>query len=53
MSQFTESVVEEATFEWLEGLGYANLHGPEIAASEPYAEGDKSSNNNVLTGAAF
>ncbi len=35
---FTESVVEEAALEWLEGLGYAVLGGPEIAAGEPGAE---------------
>jgi len=35
---FTESVVEDATLAWLEGLGYAVLHGPEIAAGEPAAE---------------
>ena len=42
MSKFTESVVEEATLEWLEGLGYTVLHGPEIAAGEPAAERDDS-----------
>lgn len=26
---FTESVVEEAALAWLEGLGYAVLHGPD------------------------
>src|SRR5581483_9909661 len=35
---FTESVVEEAALDWLEGLGYAVLHGPAIAAGEPAAE---------------
>ncbi len=35
---FTESVVEDAALAWLEGLGYAVLHGPEIAAGEPAAE---------------
>jgi type I restriction enzyme, R subunit len=35
---FTESVVEEATLRWFEGLGYAVLHGPEIAAGAPAAE---------------
>ena len=35
---FAESVVEEAALAWLEGLGYAVLHGPEIAAGEPAAE---------------
>jgi type I restriction enzyme R subunit len=38
MSNFTESVVEEAALEWLEGLGYTVLHGPEIAAGEASAE---------------
>ena len=38
MSNFTESVVEEAALEWLEGLGYTVLRGPEIAAGEPTAE---------------
>ncbi len=33
-----ESVVEEAALAWLEGLGYAVRHGPEIAAGEPGAE---------------
>jgi type I restriction enzyme R subunit len=35
---FTESVVEDAALAWLEGLGYAVLHGPDIAAGEPDAE---------------
>ena len=30
---FTESVVEQAGLAWLESLGYAVLHGPDIAAS--------------------
>jgi type I restriction enzyme R subunit len=30
-SSFTESVVEEAALAWLESLGYAVLHGPDIA----------------------
>jgi type I restriction enzyme R subunit len=38
MGSFTESVVEDATLAWLEGLGYAVLHGPAIAAGEPGAE---------------
>jgi type I restriction enzyme R subunit len=38
MSSFTESVVEDAALSWLEGLGWAVLHGPEIAAGEPAAE---------------
>ena len=38
MPNFTESVVEDATLEWLEALGYTILHGAEIAAGEPSAE---------------
>ena len=34
----TESVVEDAALAWLESLGYAVLHGPEIAAGMPGAE---------------
>jgi len=34
----TESVVEEAALEWLRGLGYATLFGPDIAPGEPRAE---------------
>ena len=29
---FTESVVEDAALAWLEGVGFAVLHGPDIAA---------------------
>ncbi len=35
---FTESVVEEAALEWLEGLGWEILHGPDIAPGTPGAE---------------
>lgn len=35
---FTESVVEDATLDILSGLGYAILHGPEIAPGEPGVE---------------
>lgn len=35
---FSESTVEEATLDWLAELGYATLHGPEIAPEEPGAE---------------
>lgn len=38
MTAFTESIVEEAALAWLEGLGYAILHGPDIAPGEPFAE---------------
>lgn len=27
----TESIVEDAAFDWLEALGYSVLHGPDIA----------------------
>jgi type I restriction enzyme, R subunit len=36
--RFAESDVEEAALDWLSGLGYAVLHGPEIAAGEHGAE---------------
>jgi type I restriction enzyme R subunit len=32
-----ESVVEETTLAWLEALGYAVLHGPDIAVGQPAA----------------
>jgi type I restriction enzyme, R subunit len=35
---FWESEVEEAALAWLAGLGYTELHGPEIALGEPAAE---------------
>jgi len=38
VTRFTESVVEDAALAWLESLGYAVLHGPEIAAGMPGAE---------------
>jgi hypothetical protein len=34
----TESEVEEAVLSWFEGLGYAVLHGPDIAPWELVAE---------------
>jgi hypothetical protein len=30
MPEFTESVVKDATLGWLDSLGYAVLHGPDI-----------------------
>src|SRR3974377_1641882 len=36
--KFTESVVEEAALEWLEGQGYSVLGGPTIAVGESAAE---------------
>ncbi len=38
MSSFTESVVQDAALAWLEVLGYAVLHGPDIAVGMPGAE---------------
>ena len=37
-NRFAESVVEDAALAWLDGLGYAILHGPEIAVGMPGAE---------------
>ena len=34
----SESVVEDAALAWLEALGYAVIHGPEIAVGMPGAE---------------
>jgi type I restriction enzyme R subunit len=48
MRHFTESVVEEATLEWLEGLGYTVLNGPEIAAGEVAAERDDTGYRDVI-----
>ena len=31
MTPFAESVVEDAALSWLESLGYAVLHGPDIS----------------------
>ena len=51
MTKFAESVVEEAALAWLEELGYATLHGPDIAAGEPAAErSDPSYRDVVLEG---
>lgn len=38
MTAFAESVVEEAALAWLTDLGFAVLHGPDIAVGEPSAE---------------
>jgi type I restriction enzyme, R subunit len=37
-SNFTESVVEDAALAWLGALGFAILHGPEVAIGEVAAE---------------
>ena len=36
----TESLIEEATLQWFEELGYAALHGPLLAPGESAAERD-------------
>ena len=38
MTSFTESHAEEAALAWLAALGYAVLHGPDIAAGMLMAE---------------
>ena len=38
MSSFTESIVEAATLEWFEQLGYTTLPGNDIAPGEPNQE---------------
>jgi len=49
VASFTESVVEGAALAWLEALGYAVLHGPDIAAGMPAAErGDPNYRDVVL-----
>jgi type I restriction enzyme R subunit len=35
---FAESTIEQAALAWLESLGYAIQHGPDIAPGEPAAE---------------
>ncbi len=48
MAAFTESVVEEAALGWLGDLGYAVLHGPDIAAGQPGAERNDSGYRDVI-----
>lgn len=48
MSSFTESVVEEAALDWLARLGYAVLHGPDIADGGAAAERDGSGYRDVI-----
>ncbi len=36
-SAFSEAVIEQAALAWLESMGYAILHGSEIAPGEPAA----------------
>jgi type I restriction enzyme R subunit len=46
---FTESVVEDAALAWLEALGYAVLHGPDVAAGQPGAERSDPSYRDVVS----
>jgi type I restriction enzyme R subunit len=48
MARLTESTVEDAALGWLEALGYAVLHGPDIAAGEPGAERSDPNYRDVL-----
>jgi len=48
MTAFTESVVEDAALAWLETLGYAVLHGPDIAAGMVGAERSDSNYRDVV-----
>ena len=45
---FAESTVEQAALAWLESLGYAVLHGPQIAAGTLAAEQDDPNNRDVV-----
>ncbi|MGL5077636.1 MAG: type I restriction endonuclease, partial [Waterburya sp.] len=38
MPSFSESIVEQATLEWFEGLGYNILNASEIAPETPNSE---------------
>src|SRR5439155_13661250 len=49
-AKLTESVVEDAALTWLAALGYAVLHGPEIAAGEPAAERSDPNYRDVVLG---
>ena len=48
MPAITESIVEDAALAWLDALGYAVLHGPDIAAGEPGAERSDPNYRDVL-----
>ena len=47
-ARFTESIVEDAALAWLQALGYAVLHGPDIASGEPGAERSDPNYRDVL-----
>ena len=48
MAGLTESIVEQAALAWLEALGYAVLHGPDLAVGEPGAERNDSNYHDVI-----
>lgn len=48
MTGFTESIVEEAALDWLARLGYAVMHGPDIADGGAAAERDASGYRDVI-----
>jgi type I restriction enzyme R subunit len=48
LATFTESIVEDAALAWLEELGYAVLHGPDIAVGEIGAERTDPSYRDVI-----
>ncbi len=45
---FSESVIDQAGLAWLEALGYAVVHGPNIATGEPGAERSDPNYRDVL-----
>lgn len=48
MTAFTESIVEEAALDWMARLGYAVLHGPDIADGGAAKERDGSGYRDVI-----
>lgn len=48
MPAFTESIVEDAALAWLDALGYAVLHGPDMAPGELGAERSDPNYRDVL-----
>ena len=38
MNTFTENIVEQATLDWLQELGYTTLNASQIAPDEPNAQ---------------
>ncbi|HEY5466170.1 MAG TPA: type I restriction endonuclease subunit R, partial [Clostridia bacterium] len=51
MKTFSESIVEDAALEWLQGLGYSIQHGPLLAVGEMFAErSDPNYRDTILAG---